>query len=263
MKKRAAPPVSPPAATPAAASHSAAQSAPQQAPAETEDDLFAIHPELAAAEIEPPPIAAGRTCARCRRALPIGSVLCVNCGFDTRTGHAVAVTQIKPSIALGGSGGGKAWPIAIGAISIVFGAGGTLVNGLGLLNAITEMASATITTQSIGALGGASFAAFMSVWLLSAGIGIVRRRESGVTAIRRWAITKMVLSATCLSCAGIALIAGMSAAASSMPKELSAVGPGLVAAILVAALAWFLAWPVFVLAWFARDAVKEDVKRWM
>lgn len=66
------------------------------------------------------PIPAGRSCPSCGAAMPETGVLCVQCGFDRRTGKNITRTTD------GANGSGKTWLIAAGAAAVVVAVATTL-----------------------------------------------------------------------------------------------------------------------------------------
>lgn len=62
----------------------------EASPPPEEDDLLGAMYDLAHQENTAPVRPAGVVCPQCRSAMPNGAVLCVNCGYDTRTGKSVA-----------------------------------------------------------------------------------------------------------------------------------------------------------------------------
>ncbi len=204
---------------------------------------------------------AAASCPGCGRALPAGAVLCTSCGFNLESGR-----QLEPQILAAPAMPRKpVWPLVVGIISVVLGGGGTIANGLNLAFVLTAALSGDDVFAIIGALGAASLLFVLALWLLLAGIGILRRMPRAAASIRRWALVKGVL---CLVCFGLAFVslfalpATLERMAAEMGDEPGSWDPGLEAAALIVMVAWQLVWPIFVIAWFSRRAVQEEVRAW-
>jgi hypothetical protein len=143
-------------------------------------------------------------------------------------------------------------------MSIIFAGGGILMNGFQLVTKLGEMADGG--SYAVGGLVGGVIATLLSVWLLTAGIGITRRQRSAVDSIRRWAVWKIILYGTCLSAATVMM--AVTLGSRELPGELRGISTGMFVPVMIGLIAWFLAWPIFVLAWFSRDAVSSQVSRW-
>jgi hypothetical protein len=243
-------------------------------PPKSEDytDVFAVEDD---SQSELPPEAIYQTahttdfsCPGCGAAMGPGAIICTNCGYNTRTGKQMGIAAVdegpRPA-----AGGGQVWPTVVGAISIIFGASGTL---LYLLSAVANMATGSTGGEgaygagySTGRVVGGLLPILFCVWLLISGIGIVRRRQSAMISIRRWAIAKIAVFATCFSCLfGVLFISA--SAIDRMNAELggalAGVGVVVIALLLLVFLAWFLFWPVFILIWFGREKIQQDVGTW-
>lgn len=169
------------------------------------------------------------------------------------------------------------WPAIIGTISIVLGGLGLLCYGCGSLNTIVSpmLVSAMPEDQRPATPQGMMLvlqvaqtcAAFLlSLWLLFAGIGIVRRRSWGRGGHIGWAIMKIITA-----------IAGMLIGLVFLPDSVQQIndqlnqgtGPppfemteGVMLVILVVMSVWAILWPIFVLLWFLRGNVREEVRGW-
>ncbi len=207
-------------------------------------------------DLEPVAAAPPMICPSCRSQIAAGSVICTMCGHNLQTGAAVGSTQVKH---VGPSG--AAWPLVVGITSIVFGAGGAIVAALSLLGNLASSSGNSSGAYSAGRLAGGIVPVVLALWLLSSGIGIVRRNSGAVSQIKRWAVVKLVLYCTCISL----MLATMPANPTGNPNGLPAAFGSLkgnMTAILVGALVWVSIWPVFVLIWFSRASVKRDVEQW-
>ena len=207
-------------------------------------------------DLEPTIAAPTMICPSCHSQIPAGGVMCTMCGHNMQTGTAVGATHVKKA---GPSGG--VWPMVVGITSIVFGAGGAIVAALSLLNGLLGSAGSGGGWYSSGNVAGGLLPLGLSLWLTSAGVGIVRRHEPAVTQIKRWAMVKLVLYGSCLGITLVALPTMVKNNPNALPPALSVYASNLTL-ILTVMLVWVSAWPVFVLIWFSRASVKRDIEQW-
>ncbi len=170
----------------------------------------------------------------------------------------------------------SSWPGAIGTISIVFGALGLVCYGcLSLQTMATPLMVGMVpedkrppTPQGIQLfvqIFQLCAAAGLSVWLLIAGIGLTRRRAWARSHTVGWSVAKILLSF-------ISTIMGVvfaSATVDQINSQLSQGGtPPFTVSItwmlvfVAIGLVWALLWPVFLLIWFSRGSVKDEVAAW-
>ena len=168
------------------------------------------------------------------------------------------------------------WPGAIGTISIVFGSLGLVCYGcLSVQTMATPLMVGMVpedqrppTPQGIQLfvqIFQMCAAAGLAVWLLIAGIGMTRRRPWARTHTIGWAAAKIIM-------AFIGLVAGLAFAGDTVDQinsQLSQNGPApftiavvWMYAFIAIGLVWALFWPVFLLIWFNRGAVKDEVAAW-
>ncbi len=169
----------------------------------------------------------------------------------------------------------SSWPTILGVIAIVFGCLGMLQGVLTLFTRMTmDFASGIAGDQpqfavvrkwmpwtiGMGVAGGV-----IAAILLFAGIQLIRRKPASAGLIRGWAIIKIIYA---LPATGVGLIMQLeqAAAVSQQAGVAGAFAPGSLSIIgvgssIVGGL-WLLAFPVFVLFWFRRDAVREEIGRW-
>ena len=243
-------------------------------PAQMEDnaDVFEVEED---SQSDLPPEAIYQTahttdfaCPGCGAAMGPGAIICTNCGYNTKTGRQVGGGEIVQTTDAA-LPGGQIWPTVIGAISIIFGGGGTLLCVLSVLaNALTGSAArggAYGAGYNTGRIVGGVLPILFCVWLLISGIGVVRRRQSAMISIRRWAIAKIAIYGTCFTC----LFAGVFISASSIDRihaelggALGGLGVAVIALMLLVVMAWLLFWPIFILIWFGRDKIQQDVGHW-
>lgn len=169
------------------------------------------------------------------------------------------------------------WPTPIGVISIVLASlgllcygcqsGATIMNPM-FMGMIPEdqrppsPSTALYATQIVQLCG--SF--LLSCWLLAAGIGLCKRRPWAPRGCVAWSWIKIIFS---LIGAGLSLFFvgesvqqindGMTQQGSTPPFTMTV---PLLMVILAAMTLLVLVWPAFLLVWFARGSVKQEVARW-
>jgi hypothetical protein len=165
------------------------------------------------------------------------------------------------------------WPRTLGIVSIILGALGTLGGALGasaeLILKALQMTVEEKDAVDWDAVGRAVawlarislVAAILAAVLLVVGIGLVRRRAWAIRLGNGWAIAQIVV--TVLGTAGSYVIqrsiaeAIQQAGTSTRGLPLGT-SPGGAAASLV----WGCGLPVFMLIWFARREIREEVAAW-
>ncbi len=165
------------------------------------------------------------------------------------------------------------WPRTLGIVSIILGVLGVLFGTIGasarlILKAFQVMVEdkGAVDWDAVGRavawLARISLvAAILAAVLLVVGIGLVRRRAWAIRAGKAWAIAQIVV--TVLGTAGSHVI--QRAIAEALRQAGTSAG-GLPLGTSPAATAWSLVWgcalPVFVLIWFARREIREEVAGW-
>lgn len=195
--------------------------------------------------------------------------------FDSTPPHPTMSPPIEPA-AMGSSTPPPAWHKPIGIIAIVFGSLGMLGGFWGMLapRVMGKMASSMppeaagqfqVMEEFAGWTLASSVAGLVvATALLAAGIGVVQQRRWGVTVSLMWAVVKMLLVvATGVltyqvfqeTTARMSQTQGMQA----MPGGfMSAMG----AAMMGVTILWGWALPVFLLVWFGRRKIKQQVASW-
>jgi hypothetical protein len=170
-----------------------------------------------------------------------------------------------------------AWPMVLGVIGIVLGSFGALQGAGGVLSAVfMKFFTGYIPQSGPGAMGmqqsmmqfqGAQVAlGFLTlgigVLLIIASVSLVRRRRTGVTLTKIWALAKLVLG-------GLTVVLTywiQKAQIEAMAKDGAPVPVAFANAMLgfgvVLTFGWMAVWPVFCFIWYARRSVKEEVARW-
>lgn len=222
------------------------------------DDQYGLMGDLLEEESSATAATAGwaRRCAHCGAPLAPEAILCVSCGFNVESGEMMQSRTVAPKRA---SSGKSTWPVVIGVISIVVACVDT---GIIVLNFVESSGRDSDPTSSVGQIVGVVVAALFIIWLLLAAARILRRQQSAVSLIRSWAITKIILM---LLCNGIVI--GLLLASQGIIDRLNEeaayeLDVSSYVAFMVGILIWHLAWPIFVLFWFGRSRVKEEVRTW-
>ena len=183
------------------------------------------------------PKASGEPCPRCGNTLMPEAVICTLCGYNVQSGSRLAV---KVTVDRGSSQ--PLWPVVIGIISVAL-----AVGGLGL-TAIYFFAQGSVSAHGVGVMVAVGLQVLLSLYLLVGAIQLLKRDSSAATTLRRWAIAKLVIS---IVCDGRAIAALAIAGAANV--------------VLVTLIALFLGsliWPIFLLIWFGREKVSQDMGRW-
>ncbi len=170
------------------------------------------------------------------------------------------------------------WPMTIGVISIVFGSLGLICYGCGsantaaspwLVNMMPEdqrppLAGGMLLTIQLFQQCSASL---LSVWLLIAGIGVVRRRSWSRTQCIGWSVVKILVTVasttiTILLTSQFVQHINDQMSQGGRTAPLFTVTEGMFIIFVLAGVAWALFWPVFLLAWFSRVSVRQEVATW-
>ncbi len=169
------------------------------------------------------------------------------------------------------------WPTAIGAISIVFGSLGLVCYGCGSLNTVLSpwLVGMVPEDQRPPIAQGLQLfvqifqmcaATGLSVWLLIAGIGLTRRRPWARSHVIGWSVAKLVLNllSTAASVAFVGEMVKQFNAQLAGPEgtPIFTVTVPMMLAFFAVSVLWFVLWPIFLLIWFSRGAVKDEVAAW-
>lgn len=154
------------------------------------------------------------------------------------------------------------WPMAIGVIAIVFGSLGLLCGGVGPVVTIAQQHAQGLYLFFIAFQGCASLG--LSLWLLIAGIGVVRRRAWARAHLIGWSLSKIAMILLGLVAAVLfvnQVIDPVNAQLEEAQMELRFTAT---MALIMAVIGGVFAsiWPLFVLIWLARSSVKEEVAAW-
>ncbi len=174
------------------------------------------------------------------------------------------------------------WPTPIGIISIVFGAGGVLsgLYGAGapwLVSSMSSWAKYTPTTTTTAQFD--PFAAMrnwaisltivsglgvlVAAMLLAGGIGLLQRKSWSATLLFWWAIVRIPLAIALT----VVTIGMQQEQMTAMSQQSGAALPAAFASGFVwfgsiLSIAWYCAYPTFIIIWMTRSAVRADVRKW-
>ena len=180
------------------------------------------------------------------------------------------------------------WPKVMGIISIILGAGGALGNCFGVVTPLLMGAFQDVIKDAMPQGAGPDpFATLeavekyipwsialqvlllgLSVLLLVAGIALVRRRRWSIKGAAMWAILKILAGVPSAVLGYLSFKATMEAMQNvpnmnqmdaGMMSMMGSVG-GM--ATVVGGLLWGCAFPAFILIWFSRRKIKEEVAGW-
>jgi hypothetical protein len=176
------------------------------------------------------------------------------------------------------------WPTALGVVAIIFGILGILMYGCGGIigNVVAPMFASQLEGMPVQEaqlqvmrrftvinLLSSLVATSLAVWLLVTGIGILRRRPWSRTSGLGWSVARMIYAvpATLLGyIVNRATVQAMEQAAAEsgdpMPKGIFAIMEALGAIGMGCTLVWSWALPVFMIVWFLRAPIKDELSRW-
>lgn len=176
------------------------------------------------------------------------------------------------------------WPTALGVVGIIFGILGILIYGCGGIagNVAMPLLAPQMEGMPVQAaqfevmrrfmvlnLLSGLVATILAIWLLVTAIGILRRRPWSRASGLGWAVVKMVHAVPAAVLGYIvnrATVRAMEQAAADsgdpMPGGFFAIMETLGSIGMGCTLMWTWALPVFMIVWFLRAPVREEVDRW-
>ncbi len=181
------------------------------------------------------------------------------------------------------------WPTVLGVISIVLGALGILAYGCGSLMAnvgVLFVSDAFAAKGALDPVNAASIEALreylpwnlavavvsagLAAMLLLGGISLCRRRRRGRTILRWWSVLRIAWAvpatfASYFSQAAQfnAMMEAAEASSAPMPGFMFGFMKGAGLAGVAVGLLWAWALPVFMLAWFTRRNIRQEVDGWV
>lgn len=168
------------------------------------------------------------------------------------------------------------WPTVIGVIAIVYGVIGLLGGACGLVSqeVVTDQATsapagmamteemqspAMKAWSSVGTVIGLG----LSVLLIGGGIQLTRRRRNGGACVKVWAVANILMVLVGM---GITMTA-MTSSMEQMPGTQFPGSPGFFEGMIIFSLLVGVligcAVPVFMLIWFSRKTIKDEVAGWL
>lgn len=195
-------------------------------------------------------------CPGCGMSMPPGAVQCVECGYNMRTGKQLSV-QVEP--AAKGVKKRTRWPLIIGAVSVVIGSV-TFVFNSRLLQ--SDVASGL---ASLPAVAVETLATLLGLWLVVAGVGVLRRKAQGVVWMRRWAIVKAALFTAWSGWLFLNVLSLRNEpdwVLEDLGVDPAGFDPATAMAILLVSLIWWFSWPAVIFVWFSRAKVSLEVSKW-
>ncbi len=170
------------------------------------------------------------------------------------------------------------WPKVLGVICIVFGGLGMLGGVWGIMSPLfNEWLAALMPPEQQATMEAAAkvnphpvatslFMLAIAALLLAGGIGLVRRRGGAIGLLKAWAVIKIlwVIVGTFLGLhASPELMEGVQKQMGSSPAPgMEAIMWASVVFGIVAGILWVCALPVFVLIWFGRRKIRNEVASW-
>lgn len=224
------------------------------------------------ADVEPdmptgPPVS-GDGCPQCGATIDPGAVLCVQCGYNFKTGQAVSASvaseadeedEFDDDVA-------TRWPTVVGIVSIIFG-------GLFLLGALFNSMIGALALENpievIGIVLGLFIAAAIWIWPVWGGYGLMRRQPIGPRILRIWSLVVVVLGLITLlgAIVGVVLLGetigeAIAEAVGEGGAGIAAGATGIMIVFVLAVMLPILAWPVFLLLWLRRAVIKGEIASW-
>jgi hypothetical protein len=173
---------------------------------------------------------------------------------------------------------GTNWPTVLGVISICLGALGVLGGVWGAVSQQFMSAMGGMAGQEQEAmfevleewqpwiLAQSAIGSVLAIALLIVGIGLVKRRPFGVSLGRTWAVLKLLFA---VFVGGIqfrmqpeVLEAMMEQGGAGMPALSGPLVEAMAIIIFVVTVGWYGILPVFMLIWFSRGIIKQEVADW-
>ncbi len=208
---------------------------------------------------------------------------------NDQPGHQASSPSTPPSATAPARApeGNSTWPVVLGIVALVFGVAGFLGNLWGTVaTSVAEGLVSSLTGELSGqeedvvrvvfeitrswrlwTVGVALIGALVSGLLLVGGILLLLRRAAAASLLKLWAVVRMVM----------VIVGGyvglqvqreiMAAMHDLLGAEMDQIPQGLVAATTAFGMMFGImfgwALPVFVLIWFARQKIKDEVDGWM
>lgn len=145
------------------------------------------------------------------------------------------------------------WAVVLGIISIVMASLGLLANGIstgvGIWGVLQDDAPMLLVLLQAG------LPLLVSVWLLTAGILLLRGRRRGAWMHVAYGISRLVLLLLQVGAMLYLTLGAMAALNNPLPRYIMLATGGVALAVLAL-------YPAFVLAWFLRRSIRHEVRQW-
>lgn len=201
-------------------------------------------------------------CPNCGADFPLAAIICVECGYNTTTGHTVEANLGGTVVAKEDIPDDTIWPSVIGILAVVFGTGFAGLSVWGLIEMLlgdgafegVDVDVDPTTAIIVASIFTLPFVLVMA-WHGFAGIGLLQRRE--------WAYRQMLLWAKVI-CGIVALVWILFAGLMSIRAFMAGGVMELIVMLLISAViaGVYLAWPVFLILWLSRDLIEAEVEEW-
>ncbi len=194
-------------------------------------------------------------------------------------GPQTAAPPVHPQVALQPSSQPQrtSWPVLFGVGAILFGVFGTLASlpggcagGITTLmlpsGADNQAAASMVRSMTFWITVGSLTSAVFSVMLAIAGIGLCQRRSWSVRLLWIWSVLNIgvsVLGAVGTYTMGRRLLASFASGGSDMVYTISPADATRISVVMaIGVLVIGLSSPAFLLIWFARPTIREEVAQW-
>ena len=177
------------------------------------------------------------------------------------------------------------WPTVIGIISIIFGSLGALSSvwqsaAPFLINTISKMEQMEADPEAVKALEGVAqwqypllvvglLGLALSVLLIVCGAKLVGRNRMASPVFKKWAIAKIIYSLVAVTIGTLAQMQQFETAmdqqganTGGMPVPVESIMVFVMVFAIVFGLLFACAYPVFILVWFGREKVRNEVESW-
>ncbi len=213
------------------------------------------------------------TCPECGNGYEAGAVICVNCGYNLRSGKKLQASVIEDDGAADGADGASPartkWPTVIGVLSIIVAALGLLIDLAGTVSVIPVL-------TELGAVGAMVLIMYVlgigfSGWLGVGGVMLLQRRAAAAMMLKLWAGVYLATQALLIIVTAVLAMAASDSLLAELAEEgveaevleflrgawtLIVIGGSLFSFL------WLAIAPAFLLIWFRRKKIQREVESW-
>ncbi|TVQ50729.1 MAG: hypothetical protein EA377_14055 [Phycisphaerales bacterium] len=222
---------------------------------------------------EPTPKSREGTCPECGHGYEAGAVICVNCGYNLRSGKKLQASVIaddgEDDAAEEASPATSRWPTVIGVLAII-------VAAFGLLTDLAGTVSVIAVLTDLGAVGAVVLMMYVlgigfSGWLGVGGVMLVQRRALAATMLRLWAGVYLATHALLFIVTAVLAIAASDTLLAELADEgvdqevldfLRSAWSLMVIGFSLFSFLWLAIVPAFLLIWFRRKKIQREVESW-